>query len=158
MADKQFWKGAVTGVLCASLMLGCGYVGLQKSGRAGSNVLSDVAVTQKIKYLENIIDQNYVITYSNLRISNKTNFLLTLLSSSKSKTSSMCFLSTKLVSPKIYLIEFLIILLFIGLRINSYKIFITSLVDGEKQIGLNKNMTGFATDFPYIYILMVISV
>lgn len=45
----------------------------------------------------------------------------------------------------------LIILLFIGLRINSYKIFITSLVDGEKQIGLNKNMTGFATDFPYIY-------
>ena len=44
-----------------------------------------------------------------------------------------------------------IILLFIGLRINSYHIFITSLVDGEKQIGLNKNMTGFATDFPYIY-------
>ena len=37
----------------------------------------------------------------------------------------------------------LIILLFLGLRINSYKIFITSLVDGEKQIGLNKNMTGF---------------
>lgn len=45
----------------------------------------------------------------------------------------------------------LIILLFIGLRINSYKIFITSLVDGEKQMGLNKHMTGFATDFPYIY-------
>ena len=44
-----------------------------------------------------------------------------------------------------------IILLFLGLRINSYKIFITSLVDGEKQIGLNKNMTGFATDFPNIY-------
>ena len=44
-----------------------------------------------------------------------------------------------------------IFLLFIGLRINSYKIFITSLVDGEKQIGLNKNMTGFATDFPNIY-------
>ena len=60
MADKQFWKGAVTGVLCTSLVLGCGYVGLQKSGRAGSNVLSDVAVTQKIKYLENIIDQNYL--------------------------------------------------------------------------------------------------
>ena len=32
----------------------------------------------------------------------------------------------------------LIILLFLGLRINSYKIFITSLVDGEEQIGLNK--------------------
>ena len=45
----------------------------------------------------------------------------------------------------------LIILLFISLRINSYKLFITSLVDGEKQIGLNKNMTGFATDFPNIY-------
>ena len=45
----------------------------------------------------------------------------------------------------------LIILLFISLRINSYKIFITSLVDGEKQIGLNKNMTGFATEFPNIY-------
>ena len=60
MADKQFMKGAVTGVLCASLVLGGGYVGLQKVGRAGSNVLSDVAVTQKIKYLEDIIDQNYL--------------------------------------------------------------------------------------------------
>ena len=60
MADKQFMKGAVTGVLCASLVLGGGYVGLQKAGRAGSNVLSDVAVTQKIKYLEDIIDQNYL--------------------------------------------------------------------------------------------------
>lgn len=46
--------------LCASLVLGGGYVGLQKAGRAGSNVLSDVAVTQKIKYLEDIIDQNYL--------------------------------------------------------------------------------------------------
>ena len=60
MADKQFMKGAITGVLCASLVLGGGYVGLQKAGRAGSNVLSDVAVTQKIKYLEDIIDQNYL--------------------------------------------------------------------------------------------------
>ena len=60
MADKQFIKGAVTGVLCVSLVLGGGYVGLQKAGRAGSNVLSDVAVTQKIKYLEDIIDQNYL--------------------------------------------------------------------------------------------------
>lgn len=60
MADKQFLKGAITGVLCASLVLGGGYVGLQKAGRAGSNVLSDVAVTQKIKYLEDIIDQNYL--------------------------------------------------------------------------------------------------
>ena len=49
MADKQFLKGAITGVLCVSLVLGGGYVGLQKAGRAGSNVLSDVAVTQKIK-------------------------------------------------------------------------------------------------------------
>ena len=60
MADKQFLKGAITGVLCVSLVLGGGYVGLQKAGRAGSNVLSDVAVTQKIKYLEDIIDQNYL--------------------------------------------------------------------------------------------------
>lgn len=60
MADKQFWKGAVTGVLCASLVLGGGYVALQRSGRAGSSLLSDVAVTQKIKYLEDIIDQNYL--------------------------------------------------------------------------------------------------
>lgn len=60
MADKQFLKGAITGVVCASLVLGGGYVGLQKAGRAGSSVLSDVAVTQKISYLENIIDQNYL--------------------------------------------------------------------------------------------------
>ena len=45
-----------------------------------------------------------------------------------------------------------IILLFIGLRINSYHIFITSLVDGEKQIGLNKNMTWFCYRFS-LYIL-----
>ena len=44
-----------------------------------------------------------------------------------------------------------IILLFIGIRIYEYQIFINSLVDHGKQIGLNKNMTGFATDFPYIY-------
>ena len=44
MADKQFIKGAITGVLCASLALGGGYVGLQKAGRAGSTVLSDVAI------------------------------------------------------------------------------------------------------------------
>lgn len=60
MADKQFIKGAITGVLCASLALGGGYVGLQKAGRAGSTLLSDVAVTQKIKYLENLIDKNYL--------------------------------------------------------------------------------------------------
>ena len=52
----------------------------------------------------------------------------------------------------------LIILLFVGIRIYEYQIFINSLVDYGKQTGLNKNMTGFATDFPYIYILMVISV
>ena len=55
------------------------------------------------------------------------------------------------ISCTVVLSLLVIILLFIGLRINSYKIFITSLVDGEKQIGLNKNMTGFATDFPNIY-------
>ena len=44
-----------------------------------------------------------------------------------------------------------IILLFIGIRIYEYQIFITSLVDYGKQTGLNKNMTGFATEFPYIY-------
>lgn len=55
------------------------------------------------------------------------------------------------ITCKVVLSLLVIILLFVGLRINSYKIFITSLVDGEKQVGLNKNMTGFATDFPYIY-------
>ena len=44
-----------------------------------------------------------------------------------------------------------IILIFVGIRIYEYQIFITSLVDYGKQTGLNKNMTGFATDFPYIY-------
>ena len=45
----------------------------------------------------------------------------------------------------------LIILFFVGIRIYEYQIFITSLVDYGKQTGLNKNMTGFATDFTYIY-------
>ena len=44
-----------------------------------------------------------------------------------------------------------IILNFVGIRIYEYQIFITSLVDYGKRTGLNKNMTGFATDFPYIY-------
>ena len=45
-----------------------------------------------------------------------------------------------------------IILLFIGLRINSYHIFITSLVDGEKQTGLNKKYDWFCYRFS-LYIL-----
>ena len=57
------------------------------------------------------------------------------------------------ISCTVVLSLLVIILLFIGLRINSYHIFITSLVDGEKQIGLNKNMTEI---FP-IYTLVVIS-
>ena len=44
-----------------------------------------------------------------------------------------------------------IILLFVGIRIYKYQIFISSLVDYGKHTGLNKNMTGFTTDFPYIY-------
>lgn len=60
MSDKQFFKGAVCGVLCASLVLGGGYVGLQKYAKAGSGLLSDVAVTQKIKYLEDVIEQDYL--------------------------------------------------------------------------------------------------
>ena len=35
MADKQFIKGAVTGVLCVSLVLGGGYVGASESGTCG---------------------------------------------------------------------------------------------------------------------------
>ena len=60
MSDKQFFKGAVCGVLCASLVLGGGYVGLQNYAKAGSGLLSDVAVTQKIKYLEDVIEQDYL--------------------------------------------------------------------------------------------------
>ena len=59
MSDKQFFKGAVCGVLCASLVLGGGYVGLQNYAKAGSGLLSDVAVTQKIKYLEDVIEQDH---------------------------------------------------------------------------------------------------
>ena len=61
------------------------------------------------------------------------------------------------ITSSVVLSLLLIILLFVGIRIYEYQIFITSLVDYGKQTGLNKNMTGFATDFP-IYTLMVISV
>lgn len=44
-----------------------------------------------------------------------------------------------------------IILIFVGIRIYEYQIFISSLVDYGKHTGLNKNMSGFATEFPYIY-------
>ena len=49
MSDKQFFKGAVCGVLCASLVLGGGYVGLQNYAKAGSGLLSDVAVKMCIR-------------------------------------------------------------------------------------------------------------
>ena len=55
------------------------------------------------------------------------------------------------ISCTVVLSLLVIILIFVGIRIYEYQIFITSLVDYGKQIGLNKNMTGFATDFPYIY-------
>ena len=55
------------------------------------------------------------------------------------------------ITSSVVLSLLLIILLFVGIRIYEYQIFITSLVDYGKQTGLNKNMTGFATDFPYIY-------
>ena len=35
MADKQFMKGAITGVLCASLVLGGGICGSSESGTCG---------------------------------------------------------------------------------------------------------------------------
>ena len=44
------------------------------------------------------------------------------------------------ISCTVVLSLLVIILLFIGLRINSYKIFITSLVDGEKQIGAKQKI------------------
>ena len=55
------------------------------------------------------------------------------------------------ISCTIVLSLLVIILLFVGIRIYEYQIFITSLVDYGKRTGLNKNMTGFVTDFPYIY-------
>ena len=60
MADKQFLKGVVAGALCASLAIGGGFVAYAKAGYAGSSILSDVAVTQKIKYLEDVIEQDYL--------------------------------------------------------------------------------------------------
>ena len=55
------------------------------------------------------------------------------------------------ISCTVVLSLLVVILLFVGIRIYEYQIFITSLVDYGKHTGLNKNMTGFATDFPYIY-------
>ena len=55
------------------------------------------------------------------------------------------------ITSSVVLSLLLIILLFVGIRIYEYQIFITSLVDYGKQTVLNKNMTGFDTDFPYIY-------
>ena len=60
MADKQFLKGVVAGALCASLAIGGGFVAYAKAGYAGSSILSDVAVTQKIKYLEDMIGEEYL--------------------------------------------------------------------------------------------------
>ena len=55
------------------------------------------------------------------------------------------------ISCTVVLSLLVIILIFVGIRIYEYQIFITSLVDYGKRTGLNKNMTGIATEFPYIY-------
>ena len=55
------------------------------------------------------------------------------------------------ITGTVFISLLVIILTFVGIRIYEYQIFISSLVDYGKQTGLNKNMTGFTTDFPYIY-------
>lgn len=55
------------------------------------------------------------------------------------------------ITGTVFISLLVIILTFVGIRIYEYQIFISSLVDYGKHTGLNKNMTGFATDFPYIY-------
>lgn len=55
------------------------------------------------------------------------------------------------ITGTVFISLLVIILTFVGIRIYEYQIFINSLVDYGKQTGLNNNMTGFATDFPYIF-------
>ncbi len=60
MKDSEYWKGVVTGVLGAAVIACGGYLGYMRAVPEKTGVLSDPAHTQKIEYLESLIDEYYL--------------------------------------------------------------------------------------------------
>lgn len=60
MRDSEYWKGVLTGVLGAAVIAAGGYLGYVWSGIEETGVLSHSAYTQKLNYLESLIDEYYL--------------------------------------------------------------------------------------------------
>ncbi len=60
MRDSEYWRGVVTGVLGAAVIVAGGYLGYVRAIPEKEGVLSSPAYTQKIEYLESLIDEYYL--------------------------------------------------------------------------------------------------
>lgn len=60
MRDSEYWKGVLTGILGAAVIIAGGYLGYVRSSTNNTGVLSDSGFTQKIDYLESMIDEYYL--------------------------------------------------------------------------------------------------
>lgn len=60
MENREFIKGAAAGVLCTLIVVTGGYMGYSRGLSSEENVLSDRAHVQKLEYLEQLIDEEYL--------------------------------------------------------------------------------------------------
>ena len=60
MKNKEFKKGVAIGVAATLVVTGAGFVSYQKVLFLKGNALSDVKTVQKLNYLEELIDTEYL--------------------------------------------------------------------------------------------------
>lgn len=60
MRDSEYWKGVLTGVLGAAVIVAGGYLGYVRAVPEKTGVLSDGLHVQKLEYLEGLIDEYYL--------------------------------------------------------------------------------------------------
>lgn len=60
MKNKEFKKGVAIGVAATLVVTGAGFVSYQKVLFPKGNALSDVKTVQKLNYLEELIDTEYL--------------------------------------------------------------------------------------------------
>ncbi len=60
MENREFIKGVAAGILCTAIVVAGGYMGYTRGYSSGRSVLSDRAHVQKLEYLEQLIDEEYL--------------------------------------------------------------------------------------------------
>ena len=60
MKNKEFKKGVAIGVAATLVVTGAGFVSYQKVLFPKGNALSDMKTVQKLNYLEELIDEEYL--------------------------------------------------------------------------------------------------